>query len=168
MTDLHSVIAGGLFSLGGVILGAFMTPLTQLFLEWKRERRTADRAKLLVGAELLQAQLILRSVSKGGYWVRVEDVNAFLPTSAWRENRSSFAGMVHEDLWNQLVMAYAILETDRSRFLAANKLPANTPLTAEVAEGMKKSAYDLGRLRRQLGIAGGWLDEIDEEFKPRP
>jgi len=63
--DSHLVIAGGLFSLGGVLLGGLLTPLTQLFLERKRERRVANRAKLLVAGELLQAQLILRAVAKG-------------------------------------------------------------------------------------------------------
>ena len=80
--DLHLVIAGGLFSLGGVLLGGLLTPLTQLFLEWKRERRAADRAKLLVAAELLHAQMMLRSASKGRHWPTIEDLNAFLPTSA--------------------------------------------------------------------------------------
>lgn len=166
--DLHLVIAGGLFSLGGVLLGAFLTPLSQLFLEWKRERRAADRAKLLVAAELLQAQMILRAVSKGGHWPLIEDLNDFLPTSAWRENRSSLAGKVSEDLWLQIVSAYTLLEIDRSRFAAANKMPATTPLDAEVATGMKNSSDDLGRLRRQLGVGGGWLDEIEEKLKLEP
>jgi hypothetical protein len=65
--DLHLVIAGGLFSLGGVLLGGLLSPLTQLFLEWKRERRTADQAKLLIAGEMLQAQLVLRSASKGAH-----------------------------------------------------------------------------------------------------
>jgi hypothetical protein len=163
--DLHLVIAGGLFSLGGVLLGGLLTPLTQLFLEWKREQRAAYRAKLLVAAELLQAEMILRSVSDGGNWPPIEDIDPFLPTSAWRENRSSIAGKVNEDLWVQIVMAYTLLEHDRSRFVVANKIPKTTPLTAEVAEGMKKSADNLGRLRRQLGVGGGWLDEIEEKLR---
>ena len=64
--DLYLVIAGGLFSLAGVLLGGLLTPLTQLFLERKRERRAANRGKLLIAAELLQAQIILRTVSEGG------------------------------------------------------------------------------------------------------
>ena len=160
--DLHLVIAGGLFSLGGVLLGGLLTPLTPLFLERKRERRVADRAKLLVAAELLHAQMSLRSVSKGEFWPPVEDLNAFLPTSAWRENQSSLAGNVSEDLWVQIVMAYGLLEIDRSRFAVANKLTEPKPLDAELAAGMKKSSDDLGRLRRQLGVGGRWLDEIAE------
>jgi hypothetical protein len=163
--DLHLVIAGGLFSLGGVLLGGLLTPLTQLFLEWKRERRAAYRAKLLVAAELLQAQMILRTVSEGGNWPPIEDLDAFLPTSAWRENRSIIAGKVSEDLWVQIVMAYVKLEHDRSRFATANKIPATTPLTTEVAKGMKESSNNLGRLRRQLGVGGGWLDEIEEKLR---
>ncbi|MFC1965790.1 hypothetical protein ACFLVW_03390 [Chloroflexota bacterium] len=163
--DLQLVITGGLFSLGGVLIGALLTPLTQLFLEWKRERRAADRAMLLVSGELLQAQMILRAVSEGEHWPCYEDPNAFLPTSAWRENRSSIVGKVSEDLWVQIVMAYSLLEYDRARFALANKIPAATPLTAEVAKGMKEEAIKLGRLRRQLGLGGGWLDEIEEELK---
>lgn len=161
--DLYLVIAGGLFSLGGVILGGLLTPLTQLFLEWKREQRAADRAKLLVAAKLLQAQMILGSISEGGHWPPFEDLNAFLPTSAWRENRSSLAGNIHEDLWNQLVMAYSLLECDRSRFAMANKMLEPRPFTAEEATGMKESYNKLGRLHRQLGGGGGWLDEIKLE-----
>ena len=166
--DLNLVIAGGLFSLGGVLLGGLLTPLTQLFLERKRERRAADRAKLLVAAELLQAQMVLRTVSEDGHWPPIEDLNAFLPTSAWRENRSSIAGNVSEDLWVQIVMAYSLLEHDRARFDAANKISAKTPLTAEVAKSMKESSNDLGRLRRQLGVGGGWVDENRKALKLNP
>ena len=166
--NLNLVIAGGLFSLGGVLLGALLTPLTQLFLEWKRERRTADRAKLLVAAELLQAQMILRAVSKRGHWPPIEDLDGFLPTCAWRDNRSGIAGKVSSDLWVQLVMAYSLLEIDRARFAMANKLPATTPLTAEIAKGLRESSDDLGRLRRELGVGGGWLDEIEHKLTLQP
>lgn len=166
--DLQLVVAGGLFSLGGVLLGGLLTPLTQLFLERKRERRAADRAKLLVAAELLQAQMVLRAVSKGEHWPPIEDLDAFLPTSAWREHRSSIAGMVSEDLWVQIVMAYSVLEADRARFATANKLTAPKALTAEVAKSMTDSSKDLARLRRQLGVGGGWLDEIDDKLKLEP
>ena len=88
-----------------------------------------------------------------------------MPTSAWRENRSIIAGTVSEDLWVQIVNAYTLLEIDRSRFATANKLPAGKPLTAKVAKDMKESSNDLGRLRRQFGVGGGWLDEIEEKLK---
>jgi len=157
--DLYLVIAGGLFSLGGVLLGGLLTPLTQLFLEWKRERRAAYRAKLLVAGELLQAEMILRVASGREQWPLFEDLNAFLPTSAWRENRSSIAGKISEDLWVRLVLAYALLEYDRSRFAVADKIPTPPALTADMAKDMKESADNLGCLRRQLGVGGGWLDE---------
>jgi len=166
--DLHLVIAGGIFSLGGVLLGGLLTPLTQLFLERKRERRAADRAKLLVAAELLHAEMTLRSVSKGGHWLPIEDLDAYLPTSAWRENRTSIAGNVSENLWVEIVMAYAQLEADRCRFAAATKIPGTTPLRPEVAKEMKKSSDGIGRLRRQLGVGGGWLDEFEEKPKIEP
>ena len=166
--NLRVIIVTGLFSLGGVLLGGLLTPLTQLYLERNREERAADRAKLLVAAELLQAQMILRATSEGGHWPPIEDLNAFLPTSAWRENRSSIAGKVSEDLWVQIVMAYTNLEIDRSRFAAANKIPATTPLGEKVANGMKESSNKLGRLRRKLGVGGGWLDEFEEKLKLKP
>jgi ABC-type branched-subunit amino acid transport system permease subunit len=77
MKDLLLVVAAGLFSLGGVFLGALLMPLTQLYLERKREQRAADRAKLLVAGELLHAQLILRAASVSRDWPHVEDANAF-------------------------------------------------------------------------------------------
>jgi hypothetical protein len=162
------VIAGGLFSLAGVLLGGLLTPLTQLFLERKRERRAAERAKLLVAEELLHAEGNLRSVCNLGYWPPVVDLNAFLPTSAWRENRSSIAGMVSEDLFRQLGMAYLLLEHDRARFALMDKLPAGTPLHAGVAKGIKESCINLAHLRRQLGMGGGWPDEVENKPKQEP
>jgi hypothetical protein len=164
LEDLRLVIAGGAFSLGGVLLGGLLATVTQLFLDWRRERRLAHRAKLLVAAELLNVQLALRGASVCKNWPSFEDLDAFLPTSAWRENRSSLAGNVSEGLWIELVMAYALLEMDRSRFALANELPTPKPLDPELAKGMKKTSNDLGRLRRQLGVGGGWLDEIEDEF----
>jgi hypothetical protein len=164
--DLKLVIATGLFSLAGVLLGGLLVPLTQLFLERKRERRAGDRARLLVAAELLQAQFVLRSTSQGGRWPPIEDLEAFLPTSAWRENRAKMASMVDQDLWFQLVLAYSVLEIDRARFAIANKLPAPTALPVEVAKGMKETSHRLGQLRRQLGLGGGWLDEIVDKLTP--
>jgi hypothetical protein len=160
------VIAAGLFSLGGVVLGALLSPLSQVFLERKRERRASDRAKLLVAGELLHAQMTLRAASKLEHWLPVGDETDFLPTSAWQENRSGLVGNIGEDLWNQLVMAYAQLEIDRARFAVANRLPVK-PLSANEAEGFKQFSNELGHLRRKLGGGGGWLDEIHDEFKPR-
>jgi hypothetical protein len=165
--QVQLVVAAGLFSLSGVVLGALLTPLTQLYLERKREQRAADRAKLLVAGELLHAQMVLRAASELEHWPPIEDINAFLPTSAWQENRSSLAGKIHEDLWNQLVMAYALLEADRGRFGNANRLPPETLLPAKEADGIKQASNNLGRLRRKLGGGGGWLDEIHDEFKPQ-
>lgn len=169
MTDVQVqlVVAAGLFSLGGVVLGALLMPLTQLYLERKREQRAADRAKLLVAGELLHAQMVLRGASELEHWPPVEDVNAFLPTSVWQENRSSLAGKIPEDLWNQLVTAYALLEVDRARLVQATRLPPETPLPAREAQGLRLFSHELGHLRRQLGGGGGWLDEIQYQVKPR-
>jgi hypothetical protein len=156
------VILGGLFSLGGVLLGGLLTTLTQLFLERKRERRAANRAKLLVAAEMLQAQMILRSVASGRAWPPLieNNVDAVLPTSAWLENRSALAGMVSEDLWLQIVRTYTLLEYDRVRLVGASRLPASPPLTEDILQGIRELSNDLGRLRRQLGLGGGWMDEV--------
>ena len=161
MTDLKLAVVTGLFSLGGVVFGALLMPLTQLYLETKREQRAAHRAKLLVAGELLHAQMTLRSVSESGHWPPIEDLDGGLPTSAWRENRSTIAGMVSEDLWVRMIVAYRLLENDRARFAIANRSPATTALTTEVAKSMKEESDKLGRLRRELGVGGGWLDEIE-------
>jgi hypothetical protein len=166
--DLYLVIAGGLFSLGGVLLGGLLAPMSQLLLERKRERRAADRAKLLVAAELLHAEMRLRVVSKGNNWPPIENLDGFLPTSAWRENQSSIAGTVSEDLWCHLVIAYGLLESDRSRLATANKIQGGTPLTPKVAQEMMESAANLARLRRQLGVGGGWLDGLEDKLKLEP
>lgn len=165
--QVQLVVAAGLFSLGGVALGALLTPLTQLYLEKKREQRAADRAKLLVAGELLHAQLVLRAASELEHWPSVEDVDAFLPTSAWQENRSSLASKVHEDLWEKLVLAYGLLQTDRARFVSFSRSPTLTALPAKEAQGLKLFSYELGQLRRQLGSGGSWLDEIQFQLKPR-
>jgi hypothetical protein len=156
----------GLFSLGGVLLGGLLTPLTQFVLERVRERRAAKRSKLLVAGELLQAQLVLRSVFEGRqYLPHFEDLDALLPTVAWRENRSSIAGMVSEDLWFEMIRVYALFETTREIFAAANKgLPAAV-VPEPIAKTLKEMFTDLGHVRRQLGLGGRWLDEIEDKSK---
>jgi hypothetical protein len=131
--------------------------LSQFFLERMREGRAAHRAKLLIAGELLHAQNALRTVAAVGKWPPIEDLDGFLPTSAWRENRSSMADKVSEELWFELVLTYSILELDRSRFITANKAGAPFPLTPELIEGMQKTSNRLGELRRKLGLGGGWL-----------
>jgi hypothetical protein len=155
----------GLFTLVGVIAGALLTPLTQLYLERMREQRACHRAKLLVAGELLQAQVTLRAASRSEHWICLDDAKAHLPTSAWHENLASLAGHIDCDLYNELVMEYALLGIERERFFLVNRMPAATPLPAKVAEEMKAHANTLGRLRRRLGGDGGWLDEIPDEFK---
>lgn len=167
---MDPVVATGLFTLGGVIVGAGASTSGQVYLESRREGREGDRAKRLVAGELLHAQLILRAASEGTHWPPVEDINGFLPTSAWQEYRSRLAdpGEVEADLYDQLVLTYALLERDRARFLTADKIEGGKPLSASEAASLRKTAYDLGRLRRGLeGRAGGWLDEVTEAFRPQ-
>jgi len=155
-------VATGVFTLVAVLVGAIASTGTQLYLAKKQEQREAARAKQLVAGELLHAQLVLRAASAGRQWPPVEDINGFLPTSAWQEKRASLPGEINEDLWEKLVLAYATLEVERARFVAADSLPPQTPLPAKESEDMKEFAKQLGELRRKLGGGGGWLDEPQE------
>lgn len=164
---MGTVVATWGLTLLAVIVGALASTGTQLYLDRRREQREADRAKQLVAGELLQAQIVLRSVSKGKHWPPMRNPDAYLPTSAWRENRYRLAGKIDETLWDQLVFAYTMLDADRERFVQADQLPPNTPLPAEEAAGISKTARDLGELRQRLFKGGGWLDDLADEFKPR-
>ncbi len=169
MTQLQLVVAAGLFSLGGVLLGALLTPLTQVILERVRERRASKRARRLIAGELLHAQMILRTIWQTGTWPPIEDIDSFLPTSAWREHQSSLVGYVDDELWDRLSMTYAMMGRERDRFTNASRLPAATQVGAEVARGFKATSNDLGKLRRKLtkGGVGGWLDEMHDEIKAK-
>lgn len=157
-------MATGLFTLGGVVVGAVASTGSQVYQEKKREAREADRAKQLVAGELLHLQMVFRGASAGMSWPPIDDVKAFLPNSAWQEHRSRLAATVDEDLWDQLVMAYALLEADRMRFVTAANLAPDRTLTASEAAGLRQTANHLGRLRRRLGDGGGGgLDEIAQE-----
>lgn len=132
-------------------------------MESKREKREADRAKRLVAGELLHLQLILRAAASGPNWPLISDVNAHLPNTAWQEFRSRLVDTVDDDLFNELVLTYAELESDRARFVAAFNL-GDKPLSALEATSLIKMSNTLGRLRRRLGdTGGGWPDELVEE-----
>jgi hypothetical protein len=155
-------LATGLFTLGGVIVGAGASAWSQVYLESKRERREADRAKRLVAGELLHLQLVLRAAAVGTEWPPVSDVNAHLPNAAWQEFRSHLVGTVDDDMFNQLVMTYAELEVTRQRFVTAFAL-VDKSLAASDATSLMHLSYELGRLRRRLADTGiGWPDEIVE------
>ncbi len=163
MAVVGADLATGLFALGGVLLGAGASTGSQVYLENKRERRAEDRAKRLVAGELLHVQMIFRSVAAGTHWPPIEDVDSYLPNSAWQQNRLRLAGVVDEDLWDQLVRAYALLQADRARFVTAARLERK-PLAPSEAASLRQTGNHLGRLRRRLGAGGGrWLDEIAEE-----
>jgi hypothetical protein len=156
-------LATGLLTLVGVIVGAGASTWGQVYLESKREKREADRAKRLVAGELLHLQLVLRAASQGPGWPLIRDVNAHLPNAAWQEFRSRLVDTVDEDLFNQLVMVYAALEADRARFVTAFNL-LDKPLAASEATSLMETSFKLGRLRRRLGDGGGgWPDDIAEE-----
>jgi hypothetical protein len=163
MAPMGPELATGLFALGGVIVGAGASTWGQVYLESKREKREADRAKRLVAGELLHLQLILRAAASGPNWPLISDVNAHLPNTAWQEFRSRLVDTVDDDLFNELVLTYAELESDRARFVAAFNL-GDKPLSALEATSLIKMSNTLGRLRRRLGdTGGGWPDELVEE-----
>jgi len=154
MAPLEVPITTGLFALGGVIVGSLLSTVTQIYLDRKREQRTAARAKQLIAGELLHAQMVLQSVSVGKYWPSfVEDADTFLPTSAWHEHRASLAGRIDEVLWYELVAAYAKLELDRTAFVLANRLSnPETPLSETHVAGFKQVADSLDDLFNKLRI----------------
>jgi hypothetical protein len=157
----ETATATGLFSLGGVILGALLSPLTQLYLEKKREKRAGHRARKLVAGELLHSQFNLRVASENTTWpIYVQDPNSWLPNSAWLENKSSLLGTVPDDLWDEIEMTYVSLEIRRDQLILAKRLPEAKSVTADEAEAFKRSSDKLGRLRRKLGAVGGWEDEM--------
>ncbi len=162
---LIAVFASGVFGLLGVVVGVVGTTGTQVFLDWRRERREGDRAKQLVAGELLQAQTIIRGASVYRAIPAIPDVDGVLPTSAWRETRARLAGHIDINLWNQLVLAYTGLEIERMRYSAASKLPTAQPLTPEQIEAYKKTARDLGQLRRKLWTSSGWSDDIEDQVE---
>ncbi len=163
-TTALALISGG-FGLLGVVIGVVGTTGMQMFLDGRRERREVDSAKQLVAGELLQAQTIIRGASTHKAILAVADVDGVLPTSAWRENRSRLAGHVDTKLWDQLVLAYTGLEIERMRFSAASKTPTALPITPEQIEAFKKSARDLGQLRRRLWPSGAWSDDIEDQVE---
>jgi hypothetical protein len=117
----------------------------------------------MVGGELLNAILILRTVasSPSRTWTAFNnDVDAVLPTSAWREHRADLAGALDESTWERLVMAYSILEIDRVRLREVNDMPPGTPLTDDVIAGLKAAMKNLDELRKKLGSQGHWPDEL--------
>src|SRR2546421_4543030 len=97
---MGTVIVTGIVALVAVIIGALASTGSQLFIESKREQRQVARARRLVTGELLQAQLIFRSVYRTGIWPPIENASSYLPTSAWQEHRAGLATELDEDLWN--------------------------------------------------------------------
>jgi hypothetical protein len=163
MDPLQLVVAAGLFSLAGVVIGALLAPLTQQYLESAKEEQAAARAKVLIGGELLHSQLMLRSTVQTGYWPYADDLQAaavLLPNSMWLESRSHLVGHIDESLYDELVMTYARLEFDRTRMVLANKLPPTTVLPPDGVERLKVHANDVGKVRKRLGTGGASLDEL--------
>jgi hypothetical protein len=140
-----------IFGLIGVVLGGLITFGTQMFFEWRRERRAVRRAKRLVGGELLHASTILRSFSDSKIWPSSPDVTSVLPTSAWQEHRDHLADMLNKDLWDQLVIAYSKLEIERA---LAKDLISDTQLSIEMIEKMKHMSITLETLRSKLDGRG--------------
>jgi hypothetical protein len=160
---MNPEVTTGLFTLGGVLLGGLLTPLTNYLLDMGRERKSTNRAKLLVAAELQQSQGVLLAVSNSKSWAFGEEaVDSLLPTSAWRENRTNLVGKINEDLWERLVLDYTLLETDRARFTSWSRSPTPYRIPEKEAKALNEFATELGRRRRQLG-SGGWFKKEAKE-----
>jgi hypothetical protein len=145
------------FGLVGVVLGGLLTAGTQLWLEHRRERRAISRAKRLVSGELLHAILILRTEAdrSDGTWMFFDDAARVLPTTAWGEHRAHLAELVSEEVWERLVMAYAMLEIDRGRLQRSDALPPTAPMSDDTIAGLRQTVVELTVLREALG-AGDW------------
>jgi hypothetical protein len=145
-------LATGLFGLAGVIVGAAATTGSQLYLEKSRLEREARRARQMVVGELLQVELIVRDASESHQWPPIDDVDAFLPTTAWREYRGQLVDVVDRDLWDQLVLGYALLEIQRRAFAIGARSPI--PISPEHVAKLSENADRLRRLRRLLDPKG--------------
>jgi hypothetical protein len=154
-------VTTGVFGLVGVVVGAATTTGTQLFIDWKRERREGARAKVLVTGELLQAQRIMQALALGKRWPN--DPDSMLPTSAWRENRTRLAGHINEDTFNRLVMVYSVLEIDRSRMVMS--ATGSADMSDTESKLLNKNANEIGDLRRVMGAHGDWPDYTEDELK---
>jgi hypothetical protein len=65
-----------------------------------------------------------------------------------------------DDLWDEIELTYAILETRRDQSILAKRLSEAKLETADEAEAFKLSSDKVGRLRRKLGARGIWEDEM--------
>jgi hypothetical protein len=142
-----------IFGLVGVIVGGLLTGGVQLWLEQRKEKRAVSRAKRLVQGELLNAILIYRSMysTASKTWPYYPDPTTALPTSAWQEHRADLASVLDEQLWQELVWAYALIEVDRTHLAVAKDSAPAIPLTEPVIEDLKKSVERFEELYRQLG-----------------
>ena len=142
-----------IFGLVGVIVGALVTGGTQVFLEWRGERRDVRRARRLVAAELLSNASYLSAISvakKVAYF----EAGAPLATSAWEQTRSDLAATLDEALWTRLALAYANLDRERERLTVAMGLTdlsdRPSPALDVMAESVGRLAEELNELRREL------------------
>lgn len=142
-------VAVGLFALGGVVVGAFATTGSQLFLDWKRERRELARARRSVSGELLQVEMIFRAAAGTGH-LGVGAPEAVMPNTVWKEHRSRIAGSLDGQLFERLVWFYGMLEIDRSRWLLASQMTPAPVLPSASAMELIDDVLELGRLREGL------------------
>jgi type II secretory pathway pseudopilin PulG len=158
---MGSAIATGLFTLVGVLIGAFASVVGPALLERSRERDEFERAKRLVAAELIHAQMTFRTASIGTHWPPIEDPEVLLPTSAWNDCRAILAGRLPGDMWEALTLQYAALQSHRVVFADRARMAPNAPLDPAAAAALAEMGQKLGRLRRKVWDGGGgWADEI--------
>jgi hypothetical protein len=162
---MDPVLAAGLFSIVGVVVGSVLNPLNQLYLDGKQRRRAAKLAKKLIAGELLQAQNFYGATVRGAAWPVFEDINALLPTAAWQEHKANLVDHVDDDVWNNLLLMYLMIEMDRQRFISANKMATPPPLQAKQAVELAQAFKELGTLRKALGAGGGFPNDIQKELE---
>ncbi len=135
----------GVYALIGVVVGAVATTGGQVYLDGRKVRRSGSQAKVLVGGELLHGQSLYRLAAKNRVWPKIGDRPLAVPRQEWDQNHSQLVGEIDVQVWEELVMSYALVEFDEARWSAGD---------VEVTEGLARqyleTADRLLALRRKL------------------
>jgi hypothetical protein len=151
---MDSVVATGIFTIVGVLIGASAAFVGPIVLERAKAKNEVNRAQRMVAAEMLHIQLVLRQTISQGTWLPVTEVDALVPTSAWERYSYAFAGRVDMDLWEELALLYAQLEVLRLQFALNGARQPSPPVGPKSKVYLTNHANKLGDLRLRL-IPGG-------------
>jgi hypothetical protein len=100
-------VTAAIFGLIGVLVGGLITAGTELFLQRRRERSDARAGRLLLEAELFQAQATINVALESDWWAG----RTSPPVEAWRESRVALAAEFTRAEWQ--VIAVGITWIDR-------------------------------------------------------